>query len=679
MKKSTLPTWSVPLALLLLCLLSFGTMASRLGFFWDDWSLAYYIHFLGPESFPAAYAEDRPLIAPLYMLTTSLIGESPVAWQAFALLARWATCLAAWWLLHSLWPDKLPQTVSIAFLFAVYPGFQQQHIAITYGNFFLMYAAYILSMVFIVQALRNPRWFWPLYLLSLPAGGYTLFILDYFFGLELLRPVLMALALREKIPDLRLRLRKVILYWIPFIILNLLFLVWRLSNASPRGTVTIFETLSADPWSGLGSLAGELLGDLLRVTVLAWGQVVNFSRLTSIELASVRNYLLISLGAGLLVILFLSGLRPRPADPPTPIRSSRRWGLDLILLGVFALLLAGIPFWATDLRIMLSFTRDRFTLGMMLGAALLLFGLIQMITWRGWQAIILVGLAVGAAAGFHYLTSLAFYKEWQAQKDFFWQLAWRVPGLQQGTAILTTEMPFPFDSDNSLTSPLNWIYAPDLNSLQLPYVYYDVESHRSRGLPELSPGMPINVKFRLIQFQGSLSQALLVIYRPPACLKVIEPEVDRYLPEKPRFFNEALTYSRPELILTDAANDAQPPARIFGPEPEHGWCYTFEKADLARQEGDWQEIARLGDQALGSGKKFYRRNAVELLPFILGYAHTGQWEKASQLSQEAYQAWENMRLMLCEAWDDLSKSGAVDNQGQPFYQNIWQTLNCEAR
>ena len=72
--------------------------------------------------------------------------------------------------------------------------------------------------------------------------------------------------------------------------------------------------------------------------------------------------------------------------------------------------------------------------------------------------------------------------------------------------------------------------------------------------------------------------------------------------------------SDPNLILVNADPPAQPPY-LLGPEPEHDWCYYFEKAELARQQADWQQVAMLGDQALGDGKKFYRVNVAELVAF----------------------------------------------------------------
>ena len=113
---------------------------------------------------------------------------------------------------------------------------------------------------------------------------------------------------------------------------------------------------------------------------------------------------------------------------------------------------------------------------------------------------------------------------------------------------------------------------------------------------------------------------------------------------------------------------------------------------MARQAGDWQEVARLGDQALAIEKGFFRKNAAELMPFIEGYAHTGQWNRAVELSLQAYQSWENMRNMLCDTWfsSDLPQSihSLVDSQtsevpqvpitpdAQEAFDKINQALQC---
>ena len=50
-------------------------MASKLGFYSDDWQITYYYHFFGPSIFKQVFAVDRPLLAWFYILMTSWLGE----------------------------------------------------------------------------------------------------------------------------------------------------------------------------------------------------------------------------------------------------------------------------------------------------------------------------------------------------------------------------------------------------------------------------------------------------------------------------------------------------------------------------------------------------------------------------------------------------------------------------
>lgn len=47
MKSFRFKTWSVPLALLAVSLLSYAPLITRLGFYWDDWPAVWYFHNLG--------------------------------------------------------------------------------------------------------------------------------------------------------------------------------------------------------------------------------------------------------------------------------------------------------------------------------------------------------------------------------------------------------------------------------------------------------------------------------------------------------------------------------------------------------------------------------------------------------------------------------------------------------
>jgi hypothetical protein len=66
------------------------------------------------------------------------------------------------------------------------------------------------------------------------------------------------------------------------------------------------------------------------------------------------------------------------------------------------------------------------------------------------------------------------------------------------------------------------------------------------------------------------------------------------------------------------------PKDFFGPEPVHGWCYYYEKAELASQMGDWASVITLGEEAAAKG--FLPNDPVEWTPFLRAYVATRQMD-----------------------------------------------------
>ncbi len=103
-------------------------------------------------------------------------------------------------------------------------------------------------------------------------------------------------------------------------------------------------------------------------------------------------------------------------------------------------------------------------------AAALLAGLRRFPRVQG----ILLALLLGFAVGRHFQTNAIYRRDWETQRVFFWQLAWRAPALQPGTTLLTNDLPLTTFSDNSsparstgFTTPTNcktwksrWMDAP---------------------------------------------------------------------------------------------------------------------------------------------------------------------------------------------------------------------------
>ena len=667
---------TAPLALLIYCLISFGLLIPWLGFYWDDWPSIYYLHVLGPRGFIDAFATDRPPLGWLFMLTSSILGESMLAWQIFGLLSRWLSSLALWWTLKSLWPGYNRQATWVALLFAAYPGFLQQYIAVTYSHTWLVLAAFLFSLGTMIWAIRKPGYFWPLIVLSCLLSAWCMFTDEYFFGLELLRPLILWLALQLKDDNSIKRLTSAAIRWMPFAAMIAAFLIWRLSiHVSPRGQVRIFEKLSAAPIAATQNLVATTIQDMVESSLMAWGQALNIPRQMSSGMGPGALYLLVTAVSIALALIYLSRFET-PQASVSPAENPLGWPKQAIILGLAALLVAGIPFWVTNLPIELRFPWDRFTLAFNLGASLLLAGLLELLARRRMINLLILAGLLGLASGMHVQLANLYRREWNSQKALFWQLVWRAPGIQPGTMLLSAELPFVYYSDNSLTAPLNWTYHPGQSTRELSYLFYNIESRLESKLAGFEKGQSISEPYRALYFNGSTSQALAIYYSPPGCAKIVDPETDAKTPQKPLYFSRVLALSNLGLIQAKPSPPVIPPRAYFGVEPQPDWCYYFEKADLARQQGDWEEVVRLGEQAFQLNTRLYEVNAPELLPYIEGYARKGNWERARELTLEANQLTFRMGRILCETWSRIEGQAGLALDGQETVDQIQQKLKC---
>lgn len=678
MNRLQFPAWSVPVALFLACLLSFGLLIPWLGFFWDDWPSIWFLHFLGPSGFIEVFAADRPLLGRLFLGTTSILGESAFGWQVFGFMTRWFSSLLFWWLLRLFWPSRPQQAAWIALLFALYPGFSQQFIAVTYSHVFIIFSTFILSLVTMILALRKQGWFWLLYILSILLAAYSMFSVEYFFGLELLRPLILWVELSD-IEKKGKRLGRVLVYWSPYALLMSFFLVWRIILVeTPRGEVSIFDRLQNSPLAELVALGTTILRDTIEVSFSAWAQPLNFFNLREFGLLPTLLYLLIvAVAAGIFIIYLLRYQENGDGTGRSTPDEHKRWSWFAIIIGLAGLLVAGWPFWATGLPIGLDFPWDRFTLAMMIGTSLLVGGLVVLLTRSRTQSAILIGILVGLAVGLHFQNANHFRREWDSQKAFFWQLAWRAPGIEPGTLLLTSELPFTHFTDNSLTAPLNWTYSPDELGVPMPYLLYQIESRHGAALESFEPGQPIEQEYRATFFDGSTDQALVLYYKPPGCVQVLDHTIHSRLPQKPKYISDAMPLSDLNLINPNADPAAQPPLHILGPEPERDWCYYFEKADLARQVGDWDLVIELGEKAFGLNQTLYPVNAPEFLPYIESHTRTGNWEEAVDLTRDAFNLNGKMDRVLCAAWVRIIDSTSADGEGAAALAQIQKMLNCK--
>lgn len=676
------PRFTFPILLLFISAAGYILFITRLGYYWDDWAFIWIARQLGTAGLQRYFANNRVFWGYLYQVSVQLLGAQPWQWQGYALLWRWLCVLSLWWFLRQLWHTKRRAADWVSILFAVYPGFSQQPIAILTAHFFIVLSSFFLSLGMMLVALRvSGRQKWLLTAFSLALAAVNFLTLEYFFLLDLLRPLFIFVALLPDVLWRRLRLRRSMAAWLPYLAFFVLMAVWRafFFNARPENfqaanySLVLLQRLKSDPISALTQLGARILSDLWLSVGRAWSQAL-FPRLGAEGPRMQALYIVLVLFTLILLLLyfFIAGSREGENDRK-PLQG---WGWQAMIIGALSLLPAGVPFWMTDLPVGLTFPNDRFTLPFMLGTSLLVAGLIEVLPLMVPLRVVLLSLLASLAVGWHVQVANDFRRDWERQRALFWQMTWRMPALQAGTTLLANDWEPRYYSDNSLTAPLNWVYAPDNHSDQLSYMFYFPTVRLGYGLKDLEKGIPIRQNYLAATFTGNTSQAVAIYYGTDACLRVLDPLLDAdHYALKPEMRRAALISSTLPILPAAVGEGTKPPEQVFGTEPAHTWCYYFEKADLARQQGDWEEIARLGELAFAAGDN--PNDPLERAPFIEGYAHVGDWAVAEELTYASIRVTPLVRWPLCRLWQRIDEQAPPSPEKEAALSNVFAQLECE--
>jgi len=676
MMKLRFKTWTVPPAILGICLLSFGVLIPLLGFYWDDWPVITTIRLLGVDAFWEFYKGERPFSAWTYIIFGPIFGANQIAWHLFTLALRWLTVLGMWWCLLLIWPRRKMEVTWMAFLFAIYPVFAQQPVAVAFSQHWLTFSLYFLSIASMLLSLRKPGWYWPLTVLSVLTSALHMLTMEYFIGLELLRPVWIWIILSEQ-NQIRQRIKQTLIRWLPYLLVVTGVVVWRLFfletyGEDPNEPVLLYNFLS-QPIESSFRLVQLAVQELLNTIFGVW-----YTSLESSKFALTDRVYMAALGLGLisaaLLILYLLRL---DMDPDEREADKPCWHRQALLAGLLATILGSLPAWITDRYVLHGLYGGRFGLAAMFGLSILVVGLLDWFTPRRWPKILLIGLLVGVAVSFHLRSTVIYVRSWEKQNLLYWQLYWRAPHLEPGTALVSTDELVLYVGRDPTALALNLVYPQPKRSSDLAYWFIELPRHIGpKRIPKFVSGMPLERTFRNYSFHGSSLDGLAIFYEPDGgrCLWVLSP-VDRYNPEIPALTEEVLPVSNLSRIKASPAPGYTLPADIFGREPSHTWCYYYQKADLARQMGDWTRVVALIDEALAKG--FKPANAHEWQPAIEGYAHAGRWEEAINYSQGAFEKNQKYNAQLCYLWERIGSDLTIPENVRGDLAALSETMQCK--
>lgn len=657
---------SVPVLLFIVAALTYGLFFWERGFYWDEapWTWIYYR--LGPAALTKTFSTSRPFWGMIYQVTMPLLGPYPWRWQLLMVILRWLTAVLVWMLLRQVWPRDERAALWGSLLFLVYPGLGQNFIALMYSHFYIVLNCFLFSMYLSVLAIRRPDRQVPLTIAALAFSVVNLLTMEYFYFMEFLRIVLFWIVLEG---DWKQTIRRAVILFLPYFAVILGVTFWRLfffENQNASYSYVTLDLLRENPLLGVATLFRAMGMAFWETVVHAWTFPFEATGVEQLGLRVTILAALLVLVSAILIALYLV-FRRNEQEERAPV-----W--QMLLLGFTAWLLAGGSFWLVGIEPQLHFSADRFTMPFMLGSSLLVVALISLFYARPKLQYSLLALLVAFSIGKQFETNVAYIRDWDVHQNLFWQMSWRIPALEPNTAILSNDLPVTYFSDNSLSGPLNWVYAREG---EMDHILYFISIRLNRGLPDLVPGLPIEQNYLAKTFHGNTSQLVVIDYSPPACLRVLDPQIDFANRLLVPLLRDAADLSNTSLIHQE--NAVTLPASLFHPEPAHGWCYYFEKADLARQFGDWQKVAELGDIAFDLDD--HPNNPVERFVFVEGYAHTGDWEGAVKLSRESYRVSRNyVGPQLCWLWQriEITTTDDLSEERNEALSEIENMLACES-
>jgi len=254
---------------------------------------------------------------------------------------------------------------------------------------------------------------------------------------------------------------------------------------------------------------------------------------------------------------------------------------------------------------------------------------------------------------------------------------WRAPSIDPGTAILSPTMPFGSVAEYSIWFALNAIYDQKIENTTLDYVYLSATRHRYNQISDFAEDGIITGKLRSLSFTGSTSSAL-VFYEEPKqrCYWFVNPD-DAYLPNLNQEEKDLFSISHLDQIDNEHRTNSKIVSQLFGAEINHNWCYFYQKAELAAQFENWNEIGNLKVGAENVGEK--PEHGRELFPFIQAYAHLDQWDQVKIYTLQALDLTVNLQERTCLFLRQIDKETFDTNQNEQkteVMSFLRKTLSC---
>ncbi len=622
----------------------------NLTYFKDDWYYVYDGLVGGAKIFHEMFSIDRPARGFFFEWYFSLFGANPLPWHIGAFLWRGLSAVGALWIFDMLWKENRKFNFIAALLFAIFPGYFWWISAIEYQPMIASLALQVFSIAFTLKAIRpRKRSEKAAYIIGTVLTGWSyIALVDYAIGMEAFRFIAVYLLVtRDSQSVFWNRLLVSVKAWAWTVIVPLGIMIWRVFFfTNERKATDIGGQLSVflgNPVATTMDWLFQIYNSLLNLSVLAWiDQFPAFFQM--MRLRDTAFGILLAVVVVLLVV-FTERRIKLSAESKDVDGSQAQVTQEALMLGGLGMILGVLPVIMANRTVNIS-GFSHYGLPASLAAAVFMAGVVELISIPRVRTAMLYALVAFAVLSHFGIATNAVTEEAALQK-FWWQVSWRVPALRPGTT-LVIHYPLPGMGDGgfALMEAANVIYFPEAMG-EIP-VHYPLSglTLNSENLPGILDGTQVvESGYRSHTYTLDYSN-VLVLSQPTlgSCVHVIDgtqPLLSEYDPVN---LPLVASSSKIENVIT-GVEPALPPIYIFGEEPGRGWCYYFQKADLAAQLEDWERVAALGDEAIALS--FSPEDRVEWLPFLKAYAITGNADQLEQTARRVIGE-KSLRVQACE-------------------------------
>ncbi len=631
---------------------------TKLGLYRDDWNNFYNLTVRGPEMLIKAYEADRPADGYLITVLFRLFGTDIKAYFIWNLCCRILGSVFFALALLIIWP-KTPKMAGLAGVLAVaFPGFLQQIDGIAYVPHQTAMLFFMLSLWLTALACEPGQKSWNVlftFLSMLFCFAYMI-LMEYYVGMEIYRIALIYMMNREQAGKGKPRsFFQCLLSYIPYLIPLVGFLVWRVfffqaERAGTDFTTEIIRPILEHPRHELADLAVRTVKSVWKLFAGVWTipayNMVNGLGMKDFVRTLIPSVMIFSASQ---LFLFLMHRRKTDESVADANNEAAQWLAFGLICGTVSIL----PLIAAGRDINFSASLDRFSWPGMIGAILFLTGLLGSLRDRVLRnvltmAAVLLTVFVQCQNQFNYI------HQWDQTKAYWQQLMWRAPAMEEGTTILSGGSLL-VEEDYDVFAPASMIYYPG----EIDWAPVGAEVLNTNTVRDVIFQRNGAREVRQIYVEKNYDR-LLAVSKPTdnSCLRVIDGNNPVYSSSDWTKVPEIGSWSKLTQIITNPEQAAALPF-FLGEEHEHGWCYYFEKMELALQMDDSEKAAALADQA--AAQNLRAGDSVEWIPVIDAYAKTDRMEDALAAAEQL-RADEMMERSACTYFltkDDPSTYGEI--------------------